>query len=501
MRSLLVFGLAIVLSVSMAFTPVMAPASYAANTDDVSYEDFDGKNVDQLKSQEDTEALAEDPELYRYYDVDKKGNLQEKEVELDEVDQFIQKMDANAEGISDKEIAQMSDNMTAVGCGVSGLGKAQTPSKYKKYKRLNCIDISWWQGDISKTSWKKIKDAGVKYVIIRTGYTSLSKFTLNMDSKFSQNINNAYEAGLKIGVYHFSQALTVAEAEKEAAYTIKLIENYRSKITLPVVFDYETNARGRLTMKKLKSLYSQGLSPKICMAFCDKIKAAGYKPMLYANYTMLSKYLDYQTLQKKYRIWLANYTTNGTATTYPGEYWMWQYSSSGKVNGLKGSVDINYVFRNGQGGSPVELASSSSETTTTTTTDQTQTTQPTTPTAKVLYKAKVISKVNYRTGPGTNYTKKGSYKKGKILSVVATKGKWSKLDNGYYVSSRWIKKLSTSYKAKTTDSVNYRTGPGVKYKRVGTYKKGTKITVVGEKNGWVKTKDGYYLYKGYTKKL
>ena len=498
MRSILLFGLAIVFSVSMAFTPVMAPVSYAASSDDYSYEDFEGQNVDQLKSQEDTEALAEDPELYRYYDVDNKGNLQEKEVELDEVDQFIQKMDANAEGISDKEIAQMSDNMTAVGCGVSGLGKAQIPSKYSQYKRYNCVDISWWQGDISKDSWKKIKKAGVTHVIIRTGYTSLSKFTLNMDSKFSKNINNAYEAGLKIGVYHFSQALTTTEAEKEAAYTIKLIENYRSKITLPVVFDYETNAKGRLTMKKLKSLYKQGLSPKICMAFCDKIKAAGYTPMLYANYTMLSKYLDYQTLQKKYRIWLANYTTKGTATTYPGEYWMWQYSSSGKVNGLKGSVDINYIFDNGQGGSAVSSQPATGDTSVTTDpADPTATTQPPT----VLYKAKVKSKVNYRTGPGTNYTKVGSYKKGKILAVVGTTGKWSQLDNGYYVSSKWLKKLTTSYKVKTTDSVNYRTGPGVKYKKVGTYKKGTKLTIVGEKNGWVKTKDGYYLYKGYTKKL
>ncbi len=489
-KSLLILGLAVVLSVSMTLTPVMAPVSYAADSDSFSYEDFEGQNVDELKGQSDTEALAEDPELYRYYDVDDSGTLQEKEVELDEVDQFIQKMDANAEGISDTEIAEMSDDMTAVGCGVSGLGKAQIPGKYSKFKRHHCVDISWWQGDISKDSWNKIKKAGVTHVIIRTGYTSLSKFALNMDSKFSNNINNAYAAGLKIGVYHFSQALTTAEAEKEAAYTLKVIENYRSKITLPVVFDYETNAKGRLNTKKLKSLSANGTAPKICMAFCDKIKAAGYTPMLYANYTMLKNYLSYKTLQSKYRIWLANYTTNGAATTYPGDYWMWQYSSSGKVNGLKGSVDINYIFDNGQGGSSVASSGSSGSSAST----------PSQP-PKVLYKAKTTDKLNYRTGPGTNYKKVGTYKKGTTLSIVGTTGNWSILNNGYYVSSKWLKKIVSGYKAKTTTSVNYRTGPGTKYKRVGTYKKGKIIYIVQVKNGWAKTTGGYYLWAKYTKKL
>ena len=298
-KTVITFGLAFVLYSTMSFTPVLT-STVSAESSDMAYEDFEGKNIDKLKQDSDTKAYAEDPELYRYYQTDKKGNLREKEVELDEVDKFIQEMDKNAEGITDTKMARMSDDMTAVGCGVSGVGKAQTPSKYSKYKRFNCIDISWWQGDISKDSWQKIKKAGVKRVIIRTSYTSLGSFTLNKDSKFKKNIERAYEAGMLIGVYHFSQALTVKEAQKEADYIINIIEPYRSMIKYPVVFDYETNSAGRLNMKKLKSLCAKGTSPKICMAFCDRVKDAGFKPMVYANYTMLTNYLDYKTLQKKY---------------------------------------------------------------------------------------------------------------------------------------------------------------------------------------------------------
>lgn len=513
-KTVVTLGLAFVLCAAMSFTPIGAVDVYGASNDGLAYEDFEGKKVDELKKDSDTKAYAEDPELYRYYDVDKKGKLREKEVELDEVDKFIQEMDKNAEGITDTRIAAMNDDMTAVGCGVSGLGKAETPSKYKNFKRHNCIDISWWQGDISKKSWEKVRAAGVKNVFIRTSYTSLSSFKLNPDSKFKQNLERAYDAGIKVGVYHFSQALSEKEAKKEANYVLNIIADYKDKIKLPVVLDYETNSAGRLNMKKLKSLSSQGLTPKICMAFCEKIKEAGYKQMIYANYTMLTKYMDYKTLQKKYRIWLANYTTNGKATTYEGEFWAWQYSSSGKVNGLKGSIDINYIFSNGQGGSKVRTITDTSGTTTkktttttkkpttTTTTKATTTTTTAAASPDVLYRAKVTAdSLNYRTGPGVSYKKKGEYKEGDKVNVVGISGSWSKLDTGYYVYSYYLKKLKYPYKAVTTCEVNYRTGPGVSYTKIGTYKKGKKITIVSSKNGWAKMDNGYYLYKDYTKKL
>ncbi|MDO4869057.1 MAG: GH25 family lysozyme [Bacillota bacterium] len=502
-KALAVMVLTGVIGFSMTFAGGVTSAAYAAS-DDMTYEDFEGKNVEKLKKDEDTKALADDPELYRYYKVDKDGDLSEKKVEPDEVDKFIQEMDKNAEGINDKTLTKMSDDMMCVGCGVSGLGKAEIPSKYKKYKRYHAIDISWWQNDISAADWKKVKNAGVTHVIIRTSYTSLSSFTLNKDSKFATNIQRAYDAGMKIGVYHFSQATTVSEAEKEAAYVIDILKDKKSKVSLPVVFDYETNSAGRLNMSKLKKLASDGTSTKICKAFCDKVKAAGYTPMLYANYTTLKNYLDYNTLQKTYRIWLANYTTNGSATTYPGEYWMWQYSSSGKVNGLSGSIDINYIFENGQGGSSTtpetEATSgdeSSQETTAPTTKPTDFTVKPVTP-----YKAKTKCKLNYRTGPGTNYTKKGTFRKGKTVNVVGKSGDWSKLKNGYFVKTKRLTKItsSSSYKVKVTTDLNYRKGPGTNYKVLGTYSKGKVVTITSKKNGWGKTSKGY-IFLAYTKKL
>ena len=507
-RSFVVFGLAFVLCVSMSFTPVMAYQASAGSSDELTYEDFEGKNVEKLKKHKDTKKLVEDPELYRYYEVNKKGDLKEKKVELDEVDKFIQQMDKNAEGISDTRIAKMNSSMNCVGCGVSGLGKAETPSKYSQYVRCNCLDISWWQGNISKSSWKKIKDAGVKYVILRTSYTSLSKFSLNEDSKFAQNIERAYNEGIKVGVYHFSQAITVKEAKKEADYTLNIIEPYKDKIKLPVVLDYETNGAGRLNMPKLKKLWASGDSTKICSAFCDKVKEAGYKPMVYANYTMLNNYMDHKSLEKKYRIWLANYTTKGTATTYPGEYWMWQYSSSGKVNGLSGCIDMNYIFKNGQGGSKVKLKKSATESgstgnSTTTAATTKPTTVPTTAatTAAGSYRAKTIEEANYRTGPGTNYKVKGAYKKGTIVTVVGTSGSWSKLDTGYYIFSALLKKTKYPYKVRTTDELNYRSGPGTEYDVLGTYKKGKKLTIVSKKKDWGKTKKGYFVYLKFTEKI
>ena len=215
-----------------------------------------------------------------------------------------------------------------------------------------------------------------------------------------------------------------------------------------------------------------------CKAFCDYIKSAGYTPMVYANYVTLTEYLDYKTLQSSYRIWLANYTTNGKATTYPGDYWMWQYSSSGKVNGLSGSIDINYIFDNNQGAQVTPPVS-----------------QVTPPAQVKSYKIVTRCKMNIRTGPSTSKKIVGTAKKGQAVYATSISGRWAKLTNGYYMSLSNCK-----YTAKTTTDVNYRKGPGTKYKRVGTYGKGKTLTVTSVKtNGWAKLSNGRYVYAKYLK--
>lgn len=443
-------------------------------TEESIFEGLAGVNIADIENDPDLCYILDDPTFYRYYDVDEDGIIVEKHVDLDEIEQFIADADANAEGIEDVDNIQPCD-ITAMGGGVTGLGKGQTPSKYSGHNRYHCIDISWWQGSISDANWKKIKAAGVTHAIIRCGYSTLSKGEHNTDSTFAGNVNGAYKAGIKVGVYYYSTAVNANEAKSEAQYVKSILSAYKSKITLPVAYDYETG--GRLTSKVMKS---NGTAS--CSAFCDTIKGAGYTPMVYANYVTLTNYIDYKTLQGKYKIWLANYTTNGTATTYPGDYWMWQYSSSGKVNGLSKSVDINYIFE------PKNVQAAS-----------------TTQSAFQAYKARTTTEVNYRTGPGTKYKVKGTYKKGVSIKVVGLSGKWAKLSNGYYVYLKYIAKASAAstvkypYSAKTTTKVNYRSGAGTKYKVKGTYQKGVKVTIKSVKNGWGLMSNGYYIYLKYVK--
>ena len=447
-----------------------------------------GKNISDVENDPEISWALDDPTFYRYYEVDEDGLISEKKVDLDEVEKFLMSADANADGIDDTDNVETDGDITAMGGGVNGLGKAQTPSKYSGYTRYHCIDISWWQGSVSDANWKKIKAAGVTHAIIRCGYSTLKGGSHNTDSTFANNLNGAYKAGIKVGVYYYSTAVSAAEAKSEAQYTISVIKSYKSKITLPVVFDYETG--GRLTAKVMKSVGTAS-----CIAFCDTIKAAGYTPMVYANYNTLCNFIDYKTLQSKYKMWLANYTTNGVATTYPGDYWMWQYSSSGRVNGLSGNIDINYVFEpKNSSSAPAPAPAASSPSSSSASSSQSAVTA-TKAKAPEGHKAVVTAKMNYRKGPSKKKKKMGTYKKGKTIYIKSFHGNWAKMTNGYYINRSHLK-----YKAVVvTDKVNYRKGPGKKYKKKGSYKAGKIVTIVKVKNGWAKMDNGRWLKVKHTK--
>lgn len=206
---------------------------------------------------------------------------------------------------------------------------------------LHGIDVSQWQGEID---WKAVKASGIDYAFIRVGYRgygqsgTLSEAT--KDTYFDTNMKNATKAGIKVGVYIFSQAITTKEAQEEADYILDHLGDY--DISMPLVMDYEyasgSSDGGRLFTANL----SKSTATSICKAFCKRIKDAGYTPMVYANKSMLSNQLDATDLVNSgYRIWLANYTTN---TTYGGTYDFWQYSSTGSVNGISGNVDMNFYY-------------------------------------------------------------------------------------------------------------------------------------------------------------
>lgn len=209
-----------------------------------------------------------------------------------------------------------------------------TPSTTSDDLPKKCIDVSYWQGKISQANWEKIKKS-CGYAICRASYTSQSKFSLGADSTFATNFTNAKAAGLRVGAYHYSQAISVDEAKKEAEFLCNILKNYTP--TFYVVCDFEYG--GRLNSKIGKK------ASDIANAFCDVVKAHGYQPCIYANTSTLNNALT----NPKYPVWVAQY--NSTCT-YKGAKVMWQYTSSGRVDGISASstnsksanVDLSHVY-------------------------------------------------------------------------------------------------------------------------------------------------------------
>lgn len=192
------------------------------------------------------------------------------------------------------------------------------------------IDVSTWNGNID---WQQVKNAGVSYVIIRTGFRGSTQGALVEDAKFKQNIQGATNAGLKVGVYFFTQAVNEVEAVEEASMVLSQIKNY--KISYPVFIDVESSG-GR----------ADGLDAatrtKVINAFCQTIQNAGYRAGIYANKTWLNQKMNISALSG-YKIWLAQYNTQ---VTYGGRYDMWQYSDKGRIPGISTNVDMNLSYMN-----------------------------------------------------------------------------------------------------------------------------------------------------------
>lgn len=209
---------------------------------------------------------------------------------------------------------------------------------FKNYNIYNGIDVSKYNGDIN---WDKVKKDGVDFVIVRVGYRGYGKSgTLCTDPNYKANIEGALAAGIKVGVYYFTEALTTDEAREEAEFCISKIQDYN--ITLPVAIDYEyptdgKNPIGRMYNAKL----TKAEATANVKAFCAAVKKAGYTPLVYANKSDLSNLINGKTIGNSYKVWLANYTTK---TTYANSYEYWQYTSSGKVNGITGKVDCNFWY-------------------------------------------------------------------------------------------------------------------------------------------------------------
>ena len=192
------------------------------------------------------------------------------------------------------------------------------------------IDVSKWNGTID---WNAVANAGIDFAIIRVGYRGYSAGTLVEDPYFKQNIAGATKAGIKVGIYFFTQAITEAEAVEEASMAISLVSGYQ--LQLPIYFDTEdVDGNGRADKMSVAQRTA------ITKAFCETVKNAGYMPGVYASTSWYNNQLNVAELAG-YDIWVAHYAN---VCGYKGKYHMWQYTSSGTVPGVNGRVDVNIRY-------------------------------------------------------------------------------------------------------------------------------------------------------------
>ncbi len=198
------------------------------------------------------------------------------------------------------------------------------------YVGVTGIDVSEFQGEID---WKAVKDDGVDFVMIRLGFRGSGNGALVLDSRFKENLKGARKAGLDVGVYFFSQAITPEEAIEEARYVMKHIRG--KGVHYPVAFDMEP-IDGTERAAKLKKEEKTAIAD----AFCQVINRNGHTPMVYGNPKWMRKHIDLSYLED-YDKWLAHYADS---TTYKSDFTMWQYTDSGSVAGIYGPVDMNLYF-------------------------------------------------------------------------------------------------------------------------------------------------------------
>lgn len=192
------------------------------------------------------------------------------------------------------------------------------------------VDVSKYQGDID---WKKVKQSGVEFAMIRLGNRGYGNGNIVEDPYFKANMEGAKAAGIKVGVYFFSQAISVAEAVEEAQFVLDTLAG--AELDMPVVYDWEyISEEARTAHVDRRTLTDCSL------AFLQHIETAGYKPMLYINTSQVRNLLHLSELEH-YDCWLALYSDT---MSYPYRIKMWQYTCTGSVPGIKGPCDVNLYF-------------------------------------------------------------------------------------------------------------------------------------------------------------
>ena len=227
-----------------------------------------------------------------------------------------EEIDAKKEDTAVKDAALDSEGSTAI--------RAAEDARFG-------IDVSKWNNEID---WAKLANEGVDFAIIRAGYRGSVSGSLVVDPYFEQNIKGAAANGIDVGVYFFTQAVNEREAVEEASIVMSLVQGY--DISYPIFIDTEgAGGKGRADDLDV------GERSEICQAFCETIRSGGYTAGVYASKNWLNNRLDITKFSGDNVIWLAEYKDQ---PTYGGTYGMWQYTSSGRINGIEGRVDFNLCY-------------------------------------------------------------------------------------------------------------------------------------------------------------
>ena len=200
--------------------------------------------------------------------------------------------------------------------------------KHKNDNTMIGIDVSRWQGDID---YEKVKNSGVEFVIMRIGVNSSATGDLNIDSYYLKNIENAKNAGLKVGVYLYSTAIDKLKAYEHAMWVVDTLNGM--KLDFPIAYDWENwewFMEYEISLHTLSECFN---------VFANTLKDHGYDAMLYSS----KFYLENVWINKhNYPVWLAHYTSK---TNYEGGYIMWQMTAKGRVDGINGDVDVNIYYK------------------------------------------------------------------------------------------------------------------------------------------------------------
>lgn len=298
------------------------------------------------------------------------------------------------------------------------------------------------------------------FVILRCGYGG--DYEHQDDAEFMRSASECRRLGIPFGVYLYSYAKDIDGALSEARHTLRLIKGM--ELLYGVWYDVED------------PVIPKALLPDLCTAYLDAIEKAGYYAGIYANLSWMEDYLSVPQLER-FDKWVAQWNSTDD---YEGNHGIWQFTSSYSIEGLSGRFDMNRSYRNypeiikGMGNSP-----------------------------SVQYKVIVTPSVglNVRSGPGTGYDILSSVPYGTVLTVVKEEGGWGEVSGGGWVALQYTSKITAErvYTVTAPDGLNIRKGPGTGYDILRAVPLGTKLTAVGELNGWAALKDGGYATMEYLK--